>query len=126
MVGVRCLSWWWGGSLESRRRTASCLAGAAAAVAILAGPRDGPVDRAYLSESRVNTWFTVVLPALDDPEVALAELGLPADCGPLVGRSWYDLGGDGGCSEVTRPSPLPPLPVLLQRPSALVAVPGDF
>jgi hypothetical protein len=127
LVGAASMAWLCARRFSARHsRAALWLAAAATAGALVGGPRDNSVDRGFLSEARVNAWFTVVLPALPDQAAALEELGLPAHCRKGIGRSWYDLGGDGGCPEITQLSTFRAVPLLFRRPFALGAVLGEF
>jgi hypothetical protein len=123
LVVVSALSWLLTENLSAHRRRATAgLVAIAIGGAIGGGYRNGSVDRAYSNEARTNTWFTVVLPALSDPARAIEKLGLPARCLEAVGRSWYDLGGNGPCPEIAALSTVRALPLLIGEPSALASV----
>ena len=64
-----------------------------------------PRPVAITEANRADAYLGVVLPASSNPPAALATLGLPARCAPMIGATWYLQRGEDihvVCPEVTR------------------------
>lgn len=77
---------------------------------------------AYIQATRLanamDLYFTTLLPYAQNPQAALAQLGLPPSCEKYIGTSFYDLGGGKNieCRQIEDVSPVRALELLMRDP----------
>jgi hypothetical protein len=105
---------------HSRRLTVATFAITliASAVAFLALPRPEVIAQA----NRTDAYLGMVLPSSSEPTTALARLGLPETCAPMIGSTWYRQRGENihqACPQVFKLSSFAFMKLAVDEPATL-------